>query len=407
MTKQKDKTKLSPSQELKILRKIVDITSAKLELDTVLKEVVSIVTDMTNADSVFIYLFDMERKHLILKASKLPHRKEVGKVALRVGEGLTGWVAKEKTPVCIKEKAYEDSRFKSFAILPEDKYETFLAVPIVYKNKIIGVINIQHILAHKYSPSLVNLVADIAKQVGGVIENARLYDETHKKATQFESLAKISASLISNQFLDEILHLIVVVTAEMLNSKICSIMLLDEKKENLVIRATQALSKRYIEKPPVKVVSSLSGEVVRTKKPQTVYDVTGEKRYMFRDIARAEGLNSLLIVPMIFKDEAIGVINVYTKTHHEFTREEINALQIIANQAAVGIENTNLVEETMKMKESLETRKVVERAKGILMESNKISEKDAYTIIRKKSMDTCRSMKEIAEAIILAADLAI
>ena len=105
----------------------------------------------------------------------------------------------------------------------------------------------------------------IAKQIGGVIENARLYSETKQKASQFDSLVKVSQSISSEHYLDEILSLIVVVTAEMLNSKICSIMLLDDKGEELVIKATQSLSKEYKTKPNVKVNRSLSGEVIKTK----------------------------------------------------------------------------------------------------------------------------------------------
>ena len=108
---------------------------------------------------------------------------------------------------------------------------------------------------------------------------------------------------------------------------------------------------------------------------------------------------------MIVKDKAIGVINVYTKEPHHFTGEEIDVLQIVANQAAVAVENTKLMEEALKAREALETRKLIERAKGILMTMNRLSEDAAHRLIHKKSMDTCRSMKEIAESIILMADL--
>ena len=133
------KLHISTDQEIKILRRIVDITSSQLDLVWILQEVVKIVTEMTNADSVFIYLFDDKKENLILRASKVPHRRELGKINLKVGEGITGWVAQEKKPVVIKKNAYKDSRFKSIDVLPEDKYEAFLSVPIVYMGKAIGV----------------------------------------------------------------------------------------------------------------------------------------------------------------------------------------------------------------------------------------------------------------------------
>jgi signal transduction protein with GAF and PtsI domain len=409
MVKQKSlpnkKLVISPAEELRILRRIADITSSELDLKWILNEIVKIMTEFTNADSVFIYLFDDKKENLVLMASKIPHKKELGKVVLRAGEGITGWVAKENKPVAIKKNAYKDHRFKSFDVLPEDLYEAFLSVPIIYQGKAIGVVNVQHRKPHEYADNTTNLITTIAKQIGGVIENARLFEETKKKALQFDSLVKVSNSITSEDYLDEILSLIVVVTAEMLNSKICSIMLLDHSQKELVIKATQSLSEEYRKKPNIKVDKSVSGQVVKTKKPIVIEDVRKEERYNFRELAVKENLTSMLVVPMVVKDKAIGVITVYTKNPHVFTQEEINVLQMVANQAAVAVENTKLVEEAVRAKEALETRKLVERAKGIVMRLSKLSEEEAYRLIHKKSMDSCRSMKEIAESIILIDEL--
>jgi signal transduction protein with GAF and PtsI domain len=179
-------------------------------------------------------------------------------------------------------------------------------------------------------------------------------------------------------------------------------MLLDQEKDELVIRATQSLSEDYKKKPNIKVKTSISGEVAKTKKPIIIYDVRDEKKYHFRDLAIKENLTSMLSVPMVVRDRVIGVINIYTKEHHSFVQEEIDILQMVANQAAVAVENTKLMEDSLKAKEALETRKMVERAKGILMKESKINEDEAYRTIHRKSMDTCKPMREIAEAIILA-----
>ena len=403
--KQKREIHISPDQELAVLRRIVEITHSQLDLNIVLKDIVGIVTEMTKADSVFIYLFDDKKKNLMLMASKIPHKKELGKVNLKAGEGITGWVAKESKPVAIKENAYKDKRFKNFDVLPEDQYEAFLSVPVVHKQKAIGVINIQHKKIHEYANGTIDLIMLIAKQISGAIEHARLYEETKKKALQFDSLVKVSQSITSQDYLDEILDLIVVVTAKMLNSKICSIMLLDEKQKELVMAAAQSLSPEYQKKMNVKVAESIVGDVIRTKTPVSVDDVREEKKYSFRDLAVKEHLTSMLSVPMVVKDKAIGVINVYTKTPHTFTKEEIDVLQMVANQAAVAVENTHLMKEALKAKEALETRKLVERAKGVLMRLSDLNEEAAHKLIHKKSMDSCKSMKDIAESIILMDEL--
>lgn len=222
---------------------------------------------------------------------------------------------------------------------------------------------------------------------------------------QIEALSKISRAITSDLYLDDILKLIVSVTAQAMGSRICSLMLLDEKGQNLVIRATQSVSEAYNKKLPLRVGEGVAGKVILTKKPTVIYDVEEEKEYKYKDIAKKEGLVSLLCVPLIVKNRASGVINLYTHKPHKFTKSEISILMAIANQAAMVIENTELMVKTRVIQEELETRKLVERAKGILMKEQNLSEGEAYRLIQKHSMDNRKSMRQVAEAIILTAEM--
>lgn len=222
---------------------------------------------------------------------------------------------------------------------------------------------------------------------------------------QIEALSKISGAITSDLYIEDILRLIVIVTAEIMKSKICSLMLLDEKKQEISIRATQSMSDEYNKKPPLKAKEGIVGKAIVQKKPIAILDVTQEKEYKYRDIAVKEGLKSMLCVPMIVKGKAIGVINCYTQKPHNFTKTEINMLTSVANQAAVAIENTELIVKTKVIQEELESRKIVEKAKGILMKEQGLSEDEAFRKIQKHSMDNRRSMREIAEAIVLTAQI--
>lgn len=226
-----------------------------------------------------------------------------------------------------------------------------------------------------------------------------------KVSEQIEALSKISRAITSELYLEDILKLIVTVTAQTLGSKVCSLMLLDEKKKELSIRATQSISDAYNKKPPLKLGEGVAGKVALAKEPIQIYDVTKEKEYKYKDIAKKEGLASLLCVPMLVKNRAIGVINLYTSKPHKFSRNEINTLTAIATQAAMVIENTELMVKTKVIQEELQTRKLLERAKGILMRENNVTEDEAYRLIQKYSMDSRKSMREIAEAIILTKEL--
>ncbi len=222
---------------------------------------------------------------------------------------------------------------------------------------------------------------------------------------QVKALSKISKAIVSDLYLEDILRLIVTVTAETMDSNICSLMLIDEKNKELLIRATQSISEEYIKKMPLKVGEGVAGKVAKENKPMIVKDVTKEKEYRHKDIAKKAGLCSLLCVPLAVKGKVIGVINCYTSKPHDFTESEIDLLTSIANQAAVAIENTELMVKSKVIQEELETRKRLERAKGILMRQQKITEEEAYLRLQKYSMDNRKSIREIAEAIILAEGL--
>lgn len=219
------------------------------------------------------------------------------------------------------------------------------------------------------------------------------------------ALTRISEAITSDLYLEDILKLIVSVTAEVMGSKICSLLLLDKSKKELIVKATQSVSERYNKKPNIKLGNGIAGTVAKTGKPLTVLDVRKDERYINRDIAVKENLCSLLSVSLIFKDEVIGVLNCYTSKPHKFTQNEINILKSIANQAAIVIENFRLVVESKVIKEELEARKLIEKAKGILMKQENLTEEEAYSRIRKYSMDKRRSMREVSEAIILSEEM--
>ena len=228
-------------------------------------------------------------------------------------------------------------------------------------------------------------------------------NSSYKKT--IEAISKVSQTITSNLYLEDILRLIVMVTAEVMNSRICSIFLIDEEKKELVIRATQSVSEAYNKKPNIKLGQGIAGCVAKENRPIAVLDVKKDSRYINTDIAKRENLCSLLSVPLCVKGKVIGVLNSYTSVKHKFNKEETNVLTSVANQAAVAIENAQLLLRSKAIEEELKTRKLVERAKGILMKSHDVSEEEAFRKIQKQAMNTRRTMREIAEAIILTKEL--
>ncbi len=403
MKKTQTKEKTEKIDELKVFSDLSTLFASTLELQQTLNETIHLVNGLTKADACFLFLHDTATHDLVLSASKTPHPNDIGSLRIKMGEGITGWVAKHHKPVAISKGAHADPRFIN--VLPEDRYEAFLSVPVMIKNDVIGVINIQHRKSRVHSLRLINLLSTIGRQVGAAIETARLYKETRLRARRLEALNAVSNTITQDRYPEDIMQLIVNMTAQMLGSNICSIMLVDEKTQELRMVASQSLDPGYRDKGPVKIHGSSSGKTILNKKPLQVRDVRKDSAYQYRDLAIKQGLVSLLSVPMLYKDKALGLINIYKPVEHVFNEDEIAFAQSVANQCAAAIENTRLLSEKLAAQEALESRKLIERAKGILMNQKKVSEQEAFREIQRQSMDRRKSMKEISEAIILAHEM--
>jgi len=156
----------------------------EMSLQEVLQGVVSLVVEFMACDSCLIYLIDGD--DLVLCASNRPHPSEIGKLKLKLGEGLTGWVASQRRLVSISREAYRDPRFKSFRDLPEDSYEAFLSAPVIARNRVVGVINVQHREAHQHSGSEMELLATVGEQVGCALVLARMAPTAVEAANHVE-----------------------------------------------------------------------------------------------------------------------------------------------------------------------------------------------------------------------------
>ncbi len=222
---------------------------------------------------------------------------------------------------------------------------------------------------------------------------------------QIEAISKVANLITSGMYLEELLRLIVQVTAEIMNSKISSLMLLDPDKKELMVKATQSISEAYNKKPNIRLGEGIAGVVARDNKPIYLLDIQNDARYLNQDVAKKEGLCSLACVPLAVKGRVIGVLNCYTSKKHKFSKHELDLLTALANQAAIAIENAELDLRARSAEEALTIRKLVERAKDILFQEANILPSEAYRLIQKRSMDMRKSMREVAEAIILAKDI--
>lgn len=337
--------------EADALREIGQAIGSMPNIDEMLRKVADIVAQVTGTDLCVIYLLNDGGTELVLRAASGNTKDVVGKVRLKVGEGVTGWVAQQRTPAVIAREAWRDKRFKVVPQFREDYYQSMLSVPLQGRNDITGVISVRTDPPHEYTDIQVSLLDSIARQVGGAVENHNLYSRMERRASQLSTLSEISRTITSDLYLEEILQLIVAMTAESMNFRICSIMLLDDRKEELVIKATQSQSRAYVKKPNLKLSDSVAGRAVTEGRPITILDVRKTAGYQYPDIAKQEGLCSLVALPLSVKKEIIGVLNCYTAKPHRFTEEEISLLTALANQAAISIQNAKLMVQAAVLQE--------------------------------------------------------
>src|SRR5215475_9952577 len=210
------KVSLEPetASQLALLHRISGIVSSAMSLQKMLDELIGLVVGVTDCDACLVYLLEPARSEIVLCASQLPHAGEIGNIRMKIGEGVTGWVAKHQSVVALTARAASDPRFKSFTSLPEDAYEAFLSVPLISSGQVIGVINVHHKLPREHSREEVLLLGYLAEQMGGAIAKARLSEQSQATAKKVELLAAVGQAITAEGYLDRILQVISEMVAE-------------------------------------------------------------------------------------------------------------------------------------------------------------------------------------------------
>lgn len=168
------------SSQVDLLHRVSSIVASELNMDEMLGEVLGLTVQVTSCDACLVYIFESETGEIVLRASQLPHASELGVLRMKMGEGVTGWVAEHKSVVALSSKASQDDRFKRFPVLIEDTYEAFVSVPLTSGGELIGVINVHHRKPRKHSSEELSLLTFIGEQMGGAMSRAKLEEENSR-----------------------------------------------------------------------------------------------------------------------------------------------------------------------------------------------------------------------------------
>jgi signal transduction histidine kinase len=334
-------------ERLSLLYQVSQVIHSTLEPEDALALILREAVRLTSAASGSVVLVNPTTGFLEIQAAHglPPHAIQL---RLRVGEGLTGWVARTGQPVRSGD-VLKDPRY--IMIRPEIRSE--LAVPLEVGGEVRGVINVDADRADAFRAEDQELLSELARMAADVIHNTWLYEQLRHKAQLSESLISVGQAINSALSLDEALQTITREATSLMGGRMCALHLLDEAREWLELRASHGAGEAYLARSRLGVTESLLGTVVRRRKALQVENVQTSSRYQRVEVAREEGLISLVSVPLLFQRQPIGTLSVYTGQPHSFSNEEIRVLSALAELSATAIEKARLYERLVAVEDQL------------------------------------------------------
>lgn len=309
--------------------------------DELLGELAAEFQRATGADTCDILLRDVS-DGLVMRAStsapEFNRRLRMGK-----GIGLCGQAQVTGKPIFIKSGASGKPQFAHFPSLEERVVDSVAIMPLdIGTPNPLGVVLLEKSHAWNFTPKLRGQLDATTKTIANCLSGFRNGYQTGTQNNRLGALTEVSRTIATSPYVEEILQLLVNLTAQQFNYRVCTVRLLDESRGELVLRATQAPAKAYQRKRAIKLGESIAGRAIAENRPIIVLDVQAEADYIGHDLAAEQGLRSMVCIPLTIQDRAVGVLSCYTSDVRHFPADEIKALETLAKQAAVSIEHAKL-----------------------------------------------------------------
>ena len=334
-------------ERLRLLYQVSKVIHSSLDPREALELILDETVRLMRASSASVVLYNPTSRRLEIEASRgLP--PDAATLKLRLGEGITGWVAKHAQPARVGD-VRKDSRY----VRLREHVRSELAVPFDVQGDVKGVLNVDSDSLDAFDSSDQELLEELASQASIVIQNTWRYQQIRSKARLFESLASVGQIISSTLSVDDALRAIAREACLFMEAKMCSLRMLDDSRAWLDLRASHGAGPNYLAKPRLGVEDSFLGIVIRRKKPMQLENVQVSDRYQSADIARDEGLVSLLSTPLIYDGQPLGTLSVYSGQPHSFSNEEILALEAFSDLSAIALGKARLYERVVDMEEQL------------------------------------------------------
>ncbi len=338
--------------EFEVLRDILKISNSTLDLHERLNQVVEEIVDKMHFDACAIYLMRRGRECLTLKAAVGLNPDCINEICLNVGEGITGWVAAEKTPVAIRD-IRSDERRRDFPGCGEEKYHSMISAPILFLGKCLGVIDVWTIEERAFTENEIHLLFSIADGISGSVRNAQLYLDVSKQYEELVALYDLGRALTSTLEFQELIGLMTRKSAELIGAGGAILHLLDEEDRLLKVKSMYGLYQDpdLISRTFVPLGEGVTGRVARDGDP-CIINSPDEADV---ELLPSERLfASILCVPLMVKEKVIGTLSLHEKsdgagTLVPFHQDDLHLLMAVANQGAMVVENVRNFERAERL----------------------------------------------------------
>jgi len=328
-----------------LLLEVADVVNSTLDLDTTLRRVAELVRKVIDYQIFAILLLNEKAQDLHIRFQVGYPREIADKVKIKVGEGVTGLAAQRRETVLVNDVTQEPQYINAVANVCSE-----LAVPLIVKNRVIGVINIESEQKDYFREDHVRLLTLIASRMAVGIENARLHTRTSRQAKTLLLMNEIARELTSILNVDELLKHIAELLSRLIDYQMFSILLLDSSGEKLQHRFSLRFQENIQIKHDIPIGDGLVGHAAQHKHAVLVPDVSKDKRY----IQLNPETRSELAAPLIYKDKVIGVLDLEHTKKGFFTEDHKRTVNTLAAQVAIALENARLYEEINKQEKRLE-----------------------------------------------------
>ena len=330
------------AERLRRLQLVTDAALAHLDLESLLSELLVRTREVLGVDTCAILLLDPETNELVARAAVgLEEEVEQG-IRIPVGQGFAGTIASTRSPVTLPDV---DHAFVLNPLLREKGIKSMLGVPLLVRGEVLGVLHVGSRIYRTFTATNVELLQLVGDRAALAIEHARLYEAEHAARVRVENVQLVTDAALAHLEVDELLGVLLPRIRDILRADTCAVLLLDADRQELVARSAVGIEEEVEQGVRVPMGAGFAGNVAASRAPIILRDL--DVATVWNPILREKGIKSMFGVPLLVGDDAIGVLHVGTLTPRDFSRDDVELLQLVAERVALAIERARVHEETV------------------------------------------------------------